>query len=494
MADDRRKPDGVSTYTPNAHDRELIPQAQHELAQFSVPVMLSRSLPHDRLYIAAFDGTGNDRSNPEKGPQTNVGLIYGQIEQLKTRGDKQIGGGYVAGPGTQTGFLSGGLRDKISGETYDQRLEEMYFQFVTQAEKWLQDDPKAQIRIANLGFSRGAEQAAGFARLVEERGIWNPAGMNVIRGDNGLIERLEPTRPPLAPPGRTAQALALFDPVGTGVPYQRDRRPPPTVITGFQIKAEDDARDQFLSTHILDKGRTHGDRFLRVLMPGAHSDVGGGYVQDGLPRINGNLMIDYLNSLCDKPFLTKLPLRPDMERIHRSEEGKFVYSTGVMETRTRNGFGESENRGFVESIGGNLKDKSAAAMDAEPRNERLNAQFERQNVRIGPVPPGRIKAQGRDEEQQGLEPARHKQNQDEPKQKSFLDSIIDRLSQGAIDKDDKAMSAAVSDYMRSPLGQQFQAETTQQSRILDAEERQAALEMQQLAQHEAMRNPHVMRM
>lgn len=493
--EDRKNPDGVSTYALDAHDRQLIQQAQRELSQFTAPVMVSRSNPHERLYIAAFDGTGNDRSNPDMGPKTNVAMIHEQILNLQKHGEQQVGTGYVAGPGTQTGLFGGGLRDKISGSTYNQRLEEMYFQFVSQAEKWIKNDPKAEIRIVDLGFSRGAEQAAGFARMVDERGIWNPDGMKVVRGKDGMIQSLTPSKPALVARGRTAQALALFDPVGTGEPYRHDRRPPPSVISGFQINAEDEARDQFLSTHILDAGRTHGDRFQRVLMPGAHSDQGGGYVQDGLPHISGNLMIDYLNALSDKPYLTKLPLHPALERIHRSEEGLIVYTTHVMERRTRNGFGESDNRGFVESIGGNLKDRSATAMNAEPRDEALNAGFDRHNVQIGPVPQQR-RMQGRDDQSEpDVEPTRKQRDQAEPTQKSFLDSIIDRLSQGAVDKDDRAMTAAVNDYLRNPLGQQFLGEVAQQKQSMELQERQAALEVQQqLAQQQPNRNPHVMQM
>lgn len=398
MAKNDKNPDVVSTYPLDAHDRQLIQQTQQELAQFSAPVFVSHGNRHQRLYVAALDGTGNDRNNPGMGPKTNVALIYEQIEILKERGEKQIAGGYMPGPGTQAGTFASN-RDLYSGGTYDQRLEEAYYKFILQAREWLKDDPKAQISVASLGFSRGAEQAAGLTRLIDERGIWNPEGMKVER-EGGLVSKLEPTLPALVPPGKTAQALALFDPVGTGVPYERDRRPPPSVITGFQIKSEDDARDQFLATHILDRGRTHGDRFLRVLMPGAHSDVGGGYVQDGLPRINGNLMVDYLNGLSDKPFLAKQALLPEMERIHRSEEGRIFYSTEIMEKRIAKGFGESENRGFVESIGGDLKDKSPKAKDAEPRDESLNAGFPRQPVKIGPVPQRR---QGKSAQLDGMD-------------------------------------------------------------------------------------------
>lgn len=492
---DKKNPDNSSTYAPDNHDRALMREAQRDLAQFHVPVMVHARNSHERLYIAAFDGTGNDRNNPAMGPKTNVALIYEQVELLKVDGNKQIGGGYVAGPGTQEGWFAQKM-DLKNGHTYDARLEEMYYQFVKQAEKWIKQDPKVEIRIADLGFSRGAEQTAGFSRLVHERGIQNPADMKVTRDDDGFITRLEPTRAPLVAPGKTAQALALFDPVGTGTPHERDRRAPPSVISGFQIKAEDEARDQFPASHLLDKGRTHGDRFQRVLMPGAHSNIGGGYHLDGLSRHSGNLMIDYLNGLSDKPFLQKMPLRPDLEVIHRSEEHEFFYTTRTMQARTRNGFGESENRSFVESIGGDIKDKASRAMDAAPRDELLNAQFPRQKVPIGPVPPGRGGPGRHDERPLDIDPALPKQGKPAPEPKSSLDSAIDRLSQGAAEKDDRMMNLATADYMRGPLGQQFARDVVQEQQQMLAREhqQQAAVDAQQqvLAQ-QGMRNPHVMR-
>ena len=53
MAD--KNPDSSTTYAPDAHDRALIRQAQQELAQFRVPVMVSARNPHERLYIAALN-------------------------------------------------------------------------------------------------------------------------------------------------------------------------------------------------------------------------------------------------------------------------------------------------------------------------------------------------------------------------------------------------------------------------------------------------------
>ena len=74
---------------------------------------------------------------------------------------------------------------------------------------------------------------------------------------------LEYTRPPLVEPGQVAQAVGLFDPVGTGDPVKHhDRRLPPSVISGIQITAADERRGLFKSDRIVDPGMTPDGRFL----------------------------------------------------------------------------------------------------------------------------------------------------------------------------------------------------------------------------------------
>src|SRR5690606_20141896 len=150
--------------------------------------------PRDRMFVASFDGTGNSMRRDAPGNHTNVALIHQQLEKRieadeERTGWSRIGAGYVEGVGTQGGLA--GTRDLISGRTYEARLEEMYLQFIEQAKLWIEADPDADIRLASIGFSRGAEQAAGFTRLVEERGIQDPEGATVERGRDGLIERIE---------------------------------------------------------------------------------------------------------------------------------------------------------------------------------------------------------------------------------------------------------------------------------------------------------------
>ncbi|MBS7456377.1 T6SS phospholipase effector Tle1-like catalytic domain-containing protein [Coralloluteibacterium stylophorae] len=374
-----KHPDGVSTVPATAEDLETYARASQELAAFRSPVLVSDARPHERLYLAAFDGTGNSMLHDEPERHTNVARIYQQVEQLNDSGVDTIRGGYVEGVGTQGGWS--GLWDQMTGRTYDPRLEEMYLQFVRQAHEWMLKDPGAEVRLATIGFSRGGEQAAGFTRLVEERGIQNPVGAVIERDRHGLITSATYPGPPLRAPGSVVQAVGLFDPVGTGEPRDHDRRPPPAVVSGFQIWAADEFRDLFKGTYILDPGATADGRFLSVRVAGAHSDIGRGYALDGLGIRSGNLMIDYLNSLSDRPFLQKAeePTDPRRNVIHRSEEHLFIYRTSIHD--------RTGERGHVDLLAPPALCR-IDCRDAEPRNEVMAAGLTWRPVAIGPVPPG----------------------------------------------------------------------------------------------------------
>ncbi|GAB3346535.1 phospholipase effector Tle1 domain-containing protein [Lysobacter tyrosinilyticus] len=358
--------DGVSHYPADAHDLQTYKDAQSALAQHRVPLLLHANNPHERLFVASFDGTGNDAVNdPEH--QTSVARFNHQIKEL---GDAKLFSNYVEGPGTQKNFF---VRtwDGARGHTYDERLERMYEQFIKQAWEWRREDPNVEIRVADIGFSRGAEQAAGFARLVHERGIQDPSGIVRVKNAQGELE-VQYTKPPLVPPGQTAQAVGLFDPVGTGEPVNKhDRRLPPSVISGFQITAEDERRSLFKSSRIMDPGFTMDGRFLNVMVGGAHSDIGGSYHRDGLGVRSENLMADYLNALSDRPFLNKRaePDDPRLNVVHRSEEA-FPF---VLAPRVDRRLPE----GNVERLVPKDRLKEVAdGYNAEPRDEALAGRFE----------------------------------------------------------------------------------------------------------------------
>src|SRR5690606_38148271 len=317
------RPDGVDTYPADRHDLESYPQAERSLSKLQTPVLLHSDNPHERLYVAALDGTGN--SMFDDAPD-NWSVVAKIAKQLDTSKPKNIGVGYVEGTFTQDNPI---LRyiDGISGYTFERRVETAYDQFCRQAKIWLNEDPDAQIRIVGVGFSRGAEEVAALHRMIEERGIQDPTGANYTYHKDGLIKDVKYVKPPLVPPGQTRQAALLYDPVATGV-KEHDRRLPPSVMSALQITAEDERRDQFESTNLLEPGFSEGNRFLNITVGGAHSDIGNTYTLDGLGIRSYNLGIDYLNSFRDRPFLSKraVPDKPALNVVHRADQHSWIYT------------------------------------------------------------------------------------------------------------------------------------------------------------------------
>lgn len=460
--------DGVTYYPAGSRQLETYTDAENTLAQFQAPILIHSDSPHQRLFVAAFDGTGNDK-NKDPEHATNVAKINDQIESL---GDDRIQVGYVAGPGTQDGLIPR-LWDGMTGATYDERLEQMYSKLVTQAKEWRDADPQAEISVANIGFSRGAEQAAGFARLVHERGIVDPSSAQVTVDADGH-KQLTYARY-LAPPGQIAQVEGLFDAVNTGRPEDRDRRPPPSVISGFQVIAEDERRNKFKSDHIIDPGQTPDGRFLGVTVAGAHSDIGGSYHRDGLAIRSNNLMIDYLNALSDKPYLQKNiePDDPRLNVVHRSEEGMLLYRIDrKIDRNTPGGYNEL-------LVPRRDQDKVSDPYNAEARDEVLSSQFERRPVGTGA-------------QTQGL--------RDVPQHPITVNSntndMFETLYAAAANKDDAASRQVAQAYAQSPDGQALLAQGQQANQQLAAQERQAQeanLRAQQQTQAQQGQGPAIQR-
>lgn len=379
--------DSVSYYAADATQLNSFVDARQSLSRLAAPVFVHAGSRHEYLFVASFDGTGKDKVK-DPADKTNVGRIDDQIQALKHVAGARIGGDYVAGPGTEDSQVAR-LLDGAQGFTYDGRVEEMYKKLAVQVWKWKQVDPEADVRVAAIGFSRGGEQAAGFERVVHERGVQNPEAATYTFNASGLISHATYTRPPLIEPGQVAQAVAMFDPVGTGAPMRDyDRRLPPSVISGFQVIAADERRSLFKSDHIIDPGMTADGRFLGVAVAGAHCDIGGCYNRNGLGARSGNLVVDYLNALSDQPYLTREP-EPDDPRlnvVHRSENGTLLYRVLPKVNRANpNGYNEL----LVPA-----RDASVVPdpFNAEPRDEVLNARFERQYVAVERPEPARADA------------------------------------------------------------------------------------------------------
>jgi hypothetical protein len=294
-------------------------QAADALATFRAPILVNARKRNERLFIAAFDGTGNNKfSDPHHA--TNVAKIDDAVVSKGLFTDAQVYSRYIAGPGTQENWLVA-KADTLLGHSYESNVEEAYFYLVERANRWALNDPDTVVRVHAIGFSRGASQVPGFARVVHERGIPDLASRVEASDGSFQYERY------IAKPGEVVQTVGLFDPVATGAPMNFDRRLPPSVVSGFQITAGDELRRSFPSDQILPPGFSPDGRFLNVMVPGAHSDVGGGYLRDGLSVRCGNLMRDYCNALRDEPYLEKVyePIDQRLNVIHRSWEGEKIF-------------------------------------------------------------------------------------------------------------------------------------------------------------------------
>lgn len=339
--------DGVS-YASVEREKDLAASdaAKEQLAQMEIPVLAGKDNPNGYVFFAVLDGTGNDRHNTTEAP-TGVAQIYGELDsQIKAGfGGGHVAAAYVTGAGTREyGDNAYDVVDGARGYTSDDRAETMYVEFCKQAAVWHEKDPTAEISVASMGFSRGAEEAALFTRLVEERGIQNPKAMSYKTGDGGLViagsvtfDNIPPplveVPKPLVEPGKVAQAAALVDPVPEGQLEYRDRRLAPSVVSAFQVTARDETRDEFAGSRHLPPGLSDESRSLNVTVPGAHADVGDGYYANGLGVRNTNLVKNYLNNLVDfdTPLLTLKPEDTYLGKgstnvIHDSEEHKpLVY-------------------------------------------------------------------------------------------------------------------------------------------------------------------------
>ncbi|WP_146095499.1 phospholipase effector Tle1 domain-containing protein, partial [Xanthomonas theicola] len=154
--------DGASRpVTPGELD--MYTKAQALQAQQQAPILQRSDNSHDYMFFAMFDGTGQDADDPKQSP-TNVGVLKSQLREVAQAPDSRVGYNYAKGIGTQHNPLAR-TWDGAFPYTWDDRIEETYTSLATQTKQWREQDPEAQIRIAEVGYSRGAVLAPGFARL-----------------------------------------------------------------------------------------------------------------------------------------------------------------------------------------------------------------------------------------------------------------------------------------------------------------------------------------
>lgn len=294
-------------------DLQLAEQMREDLSRLPVPTLQHRGNPHEYLYFAFFDGTGQDRNNPDLGPPTNVGVLHDQAAKLAHDPDNRMGAYYSKGIGSQSNAVSRAV-DGALALTWEDGIKKAYEDLAKQARTWTRADPEAQISIAGMGYSRGAVQEMGFHRLVDQYGILPPEDLRFGYDHHGNLT-VESPYPPLVPPGQTMQVAVLLDPVATGFPKNYDARLPPSVISSVSIMAANEQRELFPHQTINAPGMTPDGRAINVKAPGGHSNIGGGNREPGLEIMVGNAVTDYLNLLRDEPMFDTRPIPTDPSKV-----------------------------------------------------------------------------------------------------------------------------------------------------------------------------------
>jgi len=238
----RLTPDGVQARQLTGKERGALAHAQAQMYQVRTPVLVDS--PHDRLFVAAMDGTGNSLYKDAARNRTVVAEMKLKLDELD---HPAIAVGYIEGVGTQNDKWTR-RRDAAFAHTFENRVEQMYLEFCKQAAAWIHEDPNARIHLAGIGFSRGAEAVPALQRMIHERGIRDPLGADARYDSDGLLTSVTwVAHPPLVPPGRTAQVAMLIDPVGTEL-HHIDRSRPPSSIGTLQITTLNEPRDHFTAT------------------------------------------------------------------------------------------------------------------------------------------------------------------------------------------------------------------------------------------------------
>jgi uncharacterized protein (DUF2235 family) len=133
------------------------------------------SNPNRYVFVAAFDGTGNDATQTEDSV-TNVHRLYEDFDRFihgdgpDRPGFSRMHARYIEGPGTQSGSLES-TQDGMDGRTVQDRVFEMYKDLGDKVRQWKSENPDAEVGVVTFGFSRGAVEAAEFASVIGKYGI-----------------------------------------------------------------------------------------------------------------------------------------------------------------------------------------------------------------------------------------------------------------------------------------------------------------------------------
>ncbi|MCO7516044.1 DUF2235 domain-containing protein [Pseudomonas guariconensis] len=249
-----------------------------------------------------FDGTGNNLGNgmhagasPERGGSyanapSNVALLYGlyPVGAVEALADRVFFKVYVEGIGTTQGAPDSALAQATGrGQTgIEARVAEALAVVAGQLRRWRAEQPQgpvAGVELDLFGFSRGAAAARHLANQLQEGSAcllaW-PVTINFIGLFDTVAAIVAPWQGNFSPANDRYGGLRLG--LGEGIARQ--------VV---QLVAGDERRHNFPLV------RSGHD----IVVPGVHSDIGGGYLERMTERV-----------LLSKPRSNLVPARTPAER------------------------------------------------------------------------------------------------------------------------------------------------------------------------------------
>lgn len=291
--------------------------------------------PNLRVFVANFDGTWNDKDKVPPGEsKTLVGLLY---EESLKHNNPAVESHYLHGVGTRTKTKAHVMYEGATGSGCENRAEQMHKQLTETAARWKAENPNVEIHVHAVGFSRGAATALHFLNLVDERGAHSING----KSNDGLAA------------GNVKSSAALLDVVATGQEKILKLTVPPTTQSVLHLTAGGEERRHFKvttlgdrrydtkgnATNLLDnpewaeakgvsappyvnkgplsvfnpEGNFIYQRIQQISLAGTrHSDVGGGYVENGIAGVPMYLVSGFQKSL---GLPGAEPVRPTVREI-----------------------------------------------------------------------------------------------------------------------------------------------------------------------------------
>ncbi len=299
--------------------------------------------------ITCSDGTWNKPNSAEKGKpvRTNVQKIFDYILPRDEKGVIQIKQ-YDKGVGSEGNLLTRMLHG-ATGKGIDQNIIDIY-QFIV----WnYEQGTDFQDEIYLFGFSRGAYTARSLGGLIRKCGILKRSNLNLIADAYALYrdrhagpesEKAKKFRQENSYEVSSIKFIGVWDTVGAlGIPLNAfqwinkrkyafyDTTLSSTIEHAYHAVSVDEQRANFKPTLWQKSTNPTHRTFQQVLeqkwFAGVHSNVGGGYVDEGLSDVALRWMIEKAAfiGLAFDPLRLQNDVRPNVKgKLYNSRKGIFA--------------------------------------------------------------------------------------------------------------------------------------------------------------------------